>query len=194
MKKQVEAQIPTQHGHFRLAAYAHRRTDRLPHLALISERIDIEEPVIVRIHSECITGDLFGSIRCDCGAQLAQATQMIAEQGGVLIYLRQEGRGIGIINKLEAYNLQDRGFNTIDANLHLGFEPDQRTYDDALFILRDLGIKQVRLLTNNPLKTSALQSAGVHVVERLPLVIAPEAENLAYQTTKQELMGHLLGL
>jgi GTP cyclohydrolase II len=195
MKRQVEARIPTKQGVFRMLAYARRSDALMPHIAFVSEHFQPgSEPVTIRVHSECITGDLFGSTRCDCGAQLERAIQEISEKHGVLIYLRQEGRGIGLINKLKAYNLQDAGLNTLDANVHLGFAPDARNYEVAIQILRDLGIESVRLLTNNPEKAKALEHAGITVIERLPLIIPAQAENLDYQTTKQQLMGHLLGL
>jgi GTP cyclohydrolase II len=195
MKRQVEARIPTAHGDFRLLAYAARKNAVMPHLAFVATDFDTQKgPVTVRIHSECITGDVFGSTRCDCGAQLIASIKTISETGGVLIYLRQEGRGIGIINKLHAYNLQDTGLNTLDANEHLGFAPDERDYKHAIFILNDLGIKSVRLLTNNPDKVLALEHAGVIVTERMPIIIPTQMHDLAYQTTKQVLMGHILGL
>jgi 3,4-dihydroxy 2-butanone 4-phosphate synthase/GTP cyclohydrolase II len=195
MKRQVEARIPTRHGEFRLLAYAKSAHKTNPHIAFVSEQFDPNAgATLVRMHSECITGDVFGSTRCDCGAQLARAIEMISNSGGVLLYLRQEGRGIGLIPKLKAYNLQDKGANTLDANVHLGYAPDQRNYQDAVAILRDLGINKVRLITNNPLKVDALNKAGIEVTERVPIVIPPQAENLDYQRTKQELMGHILGI
>ncbi len=195
MKRQVEARIPTRHGVFRLLAYARSSAKLQPQIAFISERFSLSRgPVLVRIHSECITGDVFGSTRCDCGLQLTRAIEMIAQDGGVILYLRQEGRGIGLIPKLKAYNLQDKGANTLDANVHLGYAPDQRSYAVAVQILQDLGISQIRLITNNPAKVQALSEAGIVVAERVPLIIPPQPENLDYQRTKQELMGHILGL
>jgi GTP cyclohydrolase II len=195
MRKQVEARIPTKHGVFRMLAYARRSDALMPHIAFVSEHFSPENgPATLRIHSECITGDVFGSTRCDCGAQLARAIRAVAESNGILIYLRQEGRGIGLINKLKAYNLQDEGLNTLDANVHLGFAPDARNYEVAIKILQDLGVGSVRLLTNNPEKTKALEQAGIEVFERLPLIIPAQSDDLDYQTTKQMLMGHLLGL
>ena len=194
LKRQAEALMPTEWGTFRLLAYARRSDDPLPHLALIADNFDeTQQPTLLRVHSECMTGDVFHSKRCDCGEQLDFAMQQAATEGGLVIYLRQEGRGIGLINKLKAYQLQDKGFNTAEANLHLGFEADARTYQDAITILKDLNIDKVNLLTNNPLKVKALQSAGITVVNRVPIIIEPKAENRFYLRTKRDLMGHLLG-
>jgi len=191
MKRQVEAIIPTAWGKFKMLAYAEDETDKMPHLALIHEDCDFSQPVLIRIHSECLTGDLFTSRRCDCGEQLDKAMRMAFEQKGMLIYLRQEGRGIGLINKLKAYNLQDDGLNTIDANTHMGFEPDARHYDAAIDILKDLGISTVRLMTNNPLKLDALENSKIKVLERVPIVIQAREENEGYLNTKRDLMGHI---
>lgn len=192
MQRQVEAFLPTDWGNFNILAFADSPNDPVPHLAMVHEHLDVSGPVLVRIHSECMTGDVFHSRRCDCGEQLEKALELAAQQGGIVIYLRQEGRGIGLINKLKAYNLQDTGLNTADANTHLGFEVDARHYGVAVNILNDLGIRQIKLLTNNPLKMEALQAAGIEVVGREPLVIKPKKENADYLRTKQELMGHLL--
>jgi GTP cyclohydrolase II len=186
------AKLPTEKGNFTMIAFAESENDWMPHLALVHENMNPNLPVLVRIHSECITGDLFGSKRCDCGAQLNQALDLAAQQGGILLYLRQEGRGIGIINKLKAYNLQDQGYNTIDANLHLGLEIDSRQYDDAIKMLLALDIQQIRLLTNNPEKLDAFDQANIQLVSREPLVIPPEKENQDYLATKLHKMGHLL--
>lgn len=191
MQRQAEAVLPTQWGIFQMMAYSTSPQEPMPHIALVHEDLDISKPVLVRIHSECLTGDLFGSRRCDCGEQLIQALEMISEQAGVLLYLRQEGRGIGLINKLKAYNLQDSGFNTLDANTHLGLEVDARQYDDAIAILQDLQIRSVRLLTNNPVKLEAVKKSSIEVVSREPLIIPPHSENKNYLKAKQELMGHL---
>jgi len=166
----------------------------MPHIALVAKDFDPTRPVAVRIHSECMTGDVFGSRRCDCGEQLESSLQIAAERGGVVIYLRQEGRGIGLINKLKAYNLQDLGLNTADANTHLGFDVDARQYDCAIYILQDLGIQQVELITNNPIKVEALRRSPLEVVGRIPIIIPPQSESRLYLQTKQDLMGHLLGL
>jgi len=177
-----------------MLAYAEKPTERMPHIAFIAEGFDPSGSVAVRIHSECMTGDVFGSRRCDCGEQLDASLHVAAERGGVVIYLRQEGRGIGLINKLKAYNLQDLGLNTAEANTHLGFDVDARQYDAAIFILQDLGIREVELITNNPDKVEALRRSPVRVVGRIPIVIPPQDYSRNYLKTKQDLMGHLLGL
>ncbi|AEE52641.1 GTP cyclohydrolase II [Haliscomenobacter hydrossis] len=190
--RQAEALIPTPWGNFRMGAYAEDSEDWMPHLALVSENCDLNAPVLTRLHSECITGDLFGSKRCDCGEQLAYALHKAAEEGGIVLYLRQEGRGIGIINKLKAYNLQDIGLNTIDANLHLGFEADARDYGIAIEMLEDLGVHEIKLLTNNPDKIEAFEDSKVKVIKRIPIIIEPNADNREYLRTKQDFMGHML--
>lgn len=192
MQKQVTSTIPTTYGLFRVHAFAESADVEMPHLALVSGKLSEQESVLVRLHSECMTGDVFGSHRCDCGEQLHQALKAIAEHGGVLLYMRQEGRGIGLINKLKAYNLQDEGYDTKDANIHLGFEPDERTYEIAIEILEQLDIVNIRLLTNNPEKVEAFDNASVEIVERLPLIIPPRRENREYLKTKRSGMGHLL--
>lgn len=194
MQRQAEAPIPSRYGQFTMLAYADKNSERMPHIAMVAQEFDPTRPVPVRIHSECMTGDVFGSRRCDCGEQLENALQFVAQKGGVVIYLRQEGRGIGLINKLKAYKLQDEGLNTAEANTHLGFEVDARQYDCAIFILQDLGIQQVELITNNPLKVEALRRSPIEVVGRIPLVIPPQSDSQSYLQTKQDLMGHLLGL
>ena len=195
LEKQVEAFLPTEWGNFHIMAFARESDDKIPHLAMVHEHFDpFVEPTIVRVHSECMTGDVFHSSRCDCGEQLDYAMRLAAERGGVVIYLRQEGRGIGLINKLKAYNLQDKGFDTLEANLHLGFGADERHYEDAVTILKSLNIQKVALLTNNPLKVNFLEKGGIKVVERLPILIAPKEENAFYLKTKQKVMGHLLNL
>lgn len=194
MKRQAEVLIPSGRGHFNMILYADSPDDPNPHIALVHPQVDINQSVAVRIHSECITGDLFGSKRCDCGPQLFTAMEMAQKECGVIIYLRQEGRGIGIINKIKAYNLQDKGLNTFEANVHLGLEPDARTYDKAIEILHDLQIHNIRLMTNNPDKIFALNKNGISITERIPLVIPAISENFNYLKAKQVLMGHLLGL
>jgi GTP cyclohydrolase II len=193
ISRQAEARIPSSWGPFQMIAYAATQKDTMPHLALVAEGFDPALPVPVRIHSECMTGDVFGSKRCDCGEQLEAAMGIAAEKGGVLIYLRQEGRGIGLINKLKAYNLQDAGLNTAEANTHLGFDVDARQYDAAIFILQDLGIHRVQLITNNPDKVSALRRSPIEVQSVIPIIIPAQDENRDYLRTKQDLMGHLLG-
>lgn len=192
MKKQSEASIPTPNGSFRMMAYSEEKENKMPHVVLMHSDLSDTKDIVVRIHSECLTGDLFGSKRCDCGEQLAKSLEIINKEKGVLVYLRQEGRGIGLINKLKAYQLQDEGLNTIDANIHLGFVPDARDYKVAGEILRDLGIESVRLLTNNPDKVDGLNKFGIKVVERIPIVIEPQKENEQYLKTKEDLMGHIL--
>ncbi|MDX1912510.1 MAG: GTP cyclohydrolase II [Saprospiraceae bacterium] len=194
MQRQAEAPIPSRYGQFRMLAYAEKSSERMPHIAFVAEGFDPAQPVAVRIHSECMTGDVFGSRRCDCGEQLDASLHIAAERRGVVIYLRQEGRGIGLINKLKAYNLQDVGLNTAEANTHLGFDVDARQYDAAICILQDLGIRQVELITNNPAKVEALRRSPIEVVGRIPIVIPPQADSKSYLQTKQDLMGHLLGL
>lgn len=192
MQKQVHSSIPTRHGLWYIDAYADHDQDPMPHLAIYPPGLDPQSVVTVRIHSECLTGDLLGSRRCDCGQQLDQSLEVITREKGVLIYLRQEGRGIGLINKLKAYNLQDEGFNTIDANHQLGFETDERSYHIASLILNDLGIKSIRLLTNNPEKVNSISQSGIRIVDRMPIRIEPDADNEDYLRIKRDLMGHLL--
>lgn len=192
MLKQVHSSIPVPSGLWYIDAYAEDSQDPMPHLAIYPPGLEPDQVVTVRVHSECITGDLFGSQRCDCGKQLQKSLDYITQEKGVLIYLRQEGRGIGLINKLKAYNLQDEGFNTINANHQLGFETDEREYLAATEILKDLGIKRIRLLTNNPEKVSSIISHGIEIVDRIPLRIEPTQESEDYLRIKRDLMGHLL--
>lgn len=192
MKRQAEANLPTEWGEFEIIAYSDNENDWMPHLAMISKNTDLKKTVNIRIHSECITGDLFHSKRCDCGKQLDAAMKYIHENGGVLLYLRQEGRNIGIINKLKAYNLQDKGLNTAEANIELGFPADARDFKIAVEILEDLGIQSVNLLTNNPEKISFIKDSSIKLVHRIPLEINPEKENLEYLKTKKDFFGHFL--
>ncbi len=192
IKRQVLAHLPTDWGDFDMYAYAENSDQMQPHLALVNKNTDLSETVSVRIHSECLTGDLFRSKRCDCGAQLEASLQMIKKDGGLLIYLRQEGRGIGLINKLKAYNLQDKGMDTIEANVHLGFEPDERDFEIAIDILRDLKIKRINLITNNPEKLAAIGNSEIKLSSRIPIIIPSGKENDAYLKVKQKMMGHLL--
>ena len=192
LRRDVDTRLPTDFGEFVLRAYTDTGSTH-PHLALIQGNVvDGPAPPIVRIHSECMTGDVFSSQRCDCGIQLQAALQMIALEGsGVLLYLRQEGRGIGLLNKLRAYNLQDGGLDTVDANLHLGFGADEREYGVAVAILEDLGVRAARLLTNNPAKLAAMDASSIEVVERMPLVAPVTDENRDYLAVKRLRMGHL---
>jgi 3,4-dihydroxy 2-butanone 4-phosphate synthase / GTP cyclohydrolase II len=188
----TETQLPTEYGTFRVIAYQ-SSTSSEPDLAMVLGDLDGDDPVLARVHSECLTGDVFGSRRCDCGQQLDSALKRIGEAGrGVLLYMRQEGRGIGLLNKLRAYHLQDQGLDTVEANRKLGFQADQRDYTGAAFILRNLGIESVRLLTNNPRKVDSLTNCGVNVVERVPLVVVPVDTNRHYLETKRVKLGHLL--
>src|SRR6202035_3988114 len=164
-------------------------------VALVMGEIDPEEPVLVRVHSQCLTGDIFGSARCDCGVQLEQALERIREEGkGVILYLLQEGRGIGLLNKLKAYELQEQGHDTIEANAKLGFAPDIRDYGTGSQILRDLGVRKIRLMTNNPAKYVAIEGFGLEIVERVPLEIAPSKETQKYLEAKKTKLGHILEL
>jgi 3,4-dihydroxy 2-butanone 4-phosphate synthase/GTP cyclohydrolase II len=184
--------LPTRHGTFRAILY-HSQVDQKHHLALVKGEIGPDEPVLVRVHSECLTGDALGSLRCDCGAQLDRALARIAQEGkGVLLYIRQEGRGIGLANKLRAYELQDQGFDTVEANEKLGFKPDLRDYGVGAQILVDLGVSRLRLMTNNPRKIVGLEGYGLRVAERVPLLTRPTAANLGYLETKREKLGHLI--
>ncbi len=194
IERQAEASIPTNKGTFQMIAYARDKHDQMPHIVLLNPNSDFNNPINIRIHSECITGDLFGSKRCECGEQLDWSMNYINKYGGAIIYLRQEGRGIGIINKLHAYVKQDEGHNTAEANRILGFGYDDRTYDDAIKILEDLGITIINLLTNNPEKINALDKSGIKVLERVPVEIVPQKENLAYLKTKKDFFGHKLNI
>mgnify|MGYP006278560703 CR=1 FL=1 len=184
--------LPTQIGTFQLHCYV-SRTDGQEHLALVKGDVANRENVLVRVHSECLTGDVFHSARCDCGEQLHASMEMIEREGlGVVVYMRQEGRGIGLVNKLHAYHLQDSGLDTVDANVELGFPPDLREYGIGAQILRGLGVRSIRLLTNNPRKIIGLQGYGLEIVERVPIVMAPGEHNRAYLDAKKARLGHLL--
>ena len=188
----AEAKLPTDYGDFKLMVFANT-VDGKEHLALVKGSWLPDEPVLVRVHSECLTGDIFGSKRCDCGKQLAIALSMIEEEGkGVLLYMRQEGRGIGLINKVKAYSLQEQGLDTVEANEKLGFLPDPRDYGIGAQILASLGIKNMKLITNNPTKRVGIESYGLKVIERIPIETEPNPENAKYLETKKFKMGHLL--
>jgi len=190
--RKVSTRIPTGYGDFQLCYYLNT-LDSKEHLALIMGEPEAAESALLRVHSECFTGDVLGSRRCDCGEQLDRSMEIIAEAGvGVILYLRQEGRGIGLLEKLRAYNLQDEGFDTVDANLMLGHEADARDYSLAALMLQDLGVQSVRLITNNPAKILALKSAGIDVKERVSLEMPVNSDNASYLLTKAQRMNHLL--
>jgi len=193
-KKEAEAIIPTDWGAFRMIAYTSEQLEYVPHVAMVHPDIDVTQPVVVRIHSECLTGDLFHSQRCDCGDQLDAAMKEIAISKGIVIYLRQEGRGIGLINKLKAYNKQDEGLDTVEANLALGLDIDSRNYENAIEILEDLKVKSIKLLTNNPDKVNAFDGTSIDVVERISLEITANDNNRKYLKTKQDSLGHFLNI
>ena len=189
-----EADMPTQYGHFRLIPFR-QKSNGLEHFALIKGEWQEDEPILVRVHSSCATGDILGSMRCDCGEQLHRAMQMIEEEGkGVLVYMQQEGRGIGLMNKIAAYRLQEEGMDTVEANVHLGFKPDEREYGCGAQMLRHLGVHKMRLMTNNPTKRVGLEAYGLEIVENVPIEITPTPYDYRYLKTKQDRMGHELHL
>ncbi|MCB9001858.1 MAG: bifunctional 3,4-dihydroxy-2-butanone-4-phosphate synthase/GTP cyclohydrolase II [Bacteroidales bacterium] len=191
VEKGVKVKLPTEYGNFELIPFR-QKSNGLEHVALIKGTWEPDEPVLVRVHSSCVTGDIFGSYRCDCGPQLHNAMQMIEKEGrGVLVYLNQEGRGIGLFNKIHAYKLQEQGLDTVEANVELGFKPDERDYGVGASILREVGVKNIKLITNNPKKMKGLEGYGLKVVENIPLVIPPNPFNEFYLKTKHEKMGHI---
>ncbi len=190
----VEVDMPTEYGHFRLIPFR-QKSNGLEHVALIKGNLNTDEPVLVRVHSSCATGDIFGSMRCDCGEQLHKALQMIEEEGrGAVIYLNQEGRGIGLMEKMKAYKLQEEGMDTVDANLCLGHQADERDYGVGAQILRAIGIKKMRIITNNPVKRVGLEAYGIEIVDNVPIEVTPNPYNERYLKTKQTRMGHTLHL
>lgn len=193
MQRITSSMLPTEWGNFTMLAYG-SQAELYPHLVLMHEDISLDEIVTMRIHSECMTGDVFHSLRCDCGHQLHKAMEIIAQEKGLLIYLRQEGRGIGLINKMHAYNEQDKGLDTVEANEQLGFGADQRDYQCVLDILQDLKVSKIKLLTNNPEKTKVFDQSPIQLVERLPLVIQANTINQEYLKTKEKKFGHWLTL
>jgi GTP cyclohydrolase II len=194
VKKEAEANLPTEFGHFRIVGFRSATSDE-EFVALVKGEIDPDHATLVRIHSQCLTGDVFHSLKCDCGPQLERAMKMVQAEGrGIIVYQHQEGRGIGITNKIRAYALQDEGADTIEANLRLGFDVDHRRYDQCAEVIKLLGVGRVRLMSNNPDKLRALYEAGLEVVERVPLEIKPKAPAFQYLVVKKEKMGHLLQL
>ncbi len=188
--KEIEVDMPTEYGHFKLTAYQQTDTQET-HLALVKGTWEKDEPVLVRVHSSCVTGDIFGSCRCDCGPQLRHAMEMVDREGkGVVLYMKQEGRGIGLLNKLRAYKLQEQGLDTVEANIQLGFDMDERDYGVGAQILRDLGITKIKLITNNPRKRVGLMGYGLEIVDNVPIEIVPNPHNETYLRTKRDKLGH----
>ena len=190
IRKTVESNLPTKYGSFTVIAY--EDCNHGQHLALVKGEVSGKENVFVRVHSECLTGDALLSLRCDCGPQLKKALGMIAKKGGVLLYMAQEGRGIGLMNKIAAYHLQDHGMDTVEANLKLGFKADSRDYTIGAQILADLGLSTIKLLTNNPKKIEGLEKYGLKIAQRIPLLIKPNKNNKRYLKTKKEKLGHYI--
>ncbi|MDD5716614.1 MAG: GTP cyclohydrolase II [Sulfuricurvum sp.] len=188
-EKSEIANLPSKYGHFKIRVYKEGVQE---HIAIFTEHFECQESPLVRIHSECLTGDTLGSIKCDCNNQLHKALTLIAAEGGLVIYHRQEGRNIGLLNKINAYALQDQGRNTIEANIELGFAPDQRTYDVVKEIFNDFGLKKIRLLTNNPAKVTVVEGLDVEISERVPVIIDPNPHNEGYLRVKKEQMGHII--
>ncbi|UFK96937.1 GTP cyclohydrolase II [Kaistella faecalis] len=192
LKIQAEAQVPTEYGNFRMIAFSEDENDWMPHMAIIAENTDLSKPINVRFHSECITGEVFHSKKCECGQQLDAAMKFIHENGGIIIYLRQEGRNIGIINKLKAYCLQEKGFDTVEANLKLGLPADDRDFGDAIEVLTILGVKEINLLTNNPAKMKIVEDSNIRLNKRIPLQINSTSDSESYLKVKKDYFGHLL--
>lgn len=192
IKIQAEANVPTDYGYFRMIAFSVDQEDWMPHMALIAQNTDWSKPINVRFHSECITGEVFHSQKCECGQQLNAAMEYMQKNGGIIIYLRQEGRNIGIINKLKAYALQEKGLDTVQANLELGLPADDRDFNVAIDILKKLEVKQIRLLTNNPEKIKFVENSDIELVERIPLQIKANSNSEAYLKVKKDYFGHWL--
>lgn len=192
IKRQAEANFPTDYGKFRMIAFSEQEKDWMPHFALIAENTDLSKTVNVRFHSECITGEVFHSKKCECGPQLDFSMEYMQKNGGVIVYLRQEGRNIGIINKLRAYELQEKGRDTVEANLDLGLPADARDFSIAIEILKQLGISKINLLTNNPLKIETVEKSSIILEKRIPLQIRSTIHNEDYLNTKKDFFGHLL--
>ena len=192
LKIQAESNVPTEYGEFRMIAFSESESDWMPHLAVVAKNTDFTKPVNVRFHSECITGEVFHSKKCECGQQLDAAMNFIYKNGGIIVYLRQEGRNIGIINKLKAYALQEKGFDTVEANLELGLPADDRNFDVAIEILNILKVKEVNLLTNNPQKLKFVTDSNIRLNKRIPLQMDSTKESEAYLKTKKDYFGHLL--
>ena len=192
IKREIEVDMPTEHGHFKLIAFDQLNSNEV-HMALVKGTWEKNEPVLVRVHSSCVTGDIFGSCRCDCGSQLHAAMEMVDREGkGVVLYMKQEGRGIGLLNKLKAYKLQEEGLDTVEANLQLGFDMDERDYGVGAQIIRNLGINKIRLITNNPKKRVGLMGYGLEIVDNVPIEIVPNPHNEKYLTTKRDKLGHTI--
>jgi 3,4-dihydroxy 2-butanone 4-phosphate synthase/GTP cyclohydrolase II len=192
IERQVTVDMPTEFGEFKLTAYEQLNTGD-NHLALTKGEWGEDEPILVRVHSSCVTGDIFGSCRCECGEQLKEAMKMVEEAGkGAIVYMNQEGRGIGLLNKLKAYKLQEEGYDTVDANLKLGFKMDERDYGIGAQIIRDLGIKKMKLMSNNPQKRAGIIGYGLEIVEQVPLEVSPNEHNKKYLETKRDKMGHTI--
>ena len=192
LKIQAEAHVPTDYGNFRMIAFSEDESNWMPHMAIIAENTDFSQPINVRFHSECITGEVFHSQKCECGQQLDAAMNFIHENGGIIVYLRQEGRNIGIINKLKAYALQEKGFDTVEANLKLGLPADDRNFDVAIEILNILNVLSVNLLTNNPQKLKFVTESNIRLNKRIPLQMDSTKESEGYLKTKKDYFGHLL--